>query len=126
MRALVWLVAAALSVAGGSLLLRRRERRSAQSFLDALQDGAIDGFTSDDAISRPGHRAEIFRGIIAGQRFCFAAETDASSTRWSFALIWEGERFDESWNARSGFPDEPLRLAYLFLRRRASPSPGPN
>jgi len=125
MRALFWIVGAFVSAAGGALILNRRaKKRVMDSFLDALKSERIEVKAYQPSIPAAGFRAEAFKGVVGGKPFVFAAKTDVSGTRWSYALIWSGSRLFASWNPLSGGEEHPLQLAYLILRRRTSKDDG--
>ena len=124
MRALFWILGAFASAAGGAYVLNRRARqRLAAGFLAALREGpvTVEAYTPEVA---SGFRTETFRGRVAGTPFAFVGRTEASGTRWSFALIWGPSTLGASWSPLTGEAEHPLKQVYDILRRRASKDDG--
>lgn len=125
MRLLYWLLgAAATAVAGAYVANRRADRILSERFLAALRMGPVTVEAYEPSIPAPGFRAEAFRGRLAGLPYAFVGRTDASGTRWTYALIWGDERLLHAWSPLSGEAEHPLSQAYLLLRRRASKDDG--
>lgn len=125
MRVIFWILGAAAALAGGAVALERRSRRRiADDFLAALRDGRLAFEAYQPAIVGKGTRAELFRGTAAGRPFAFIAQTDASATKWSYALAWGDDRMTASWNPVSGEADHPFSQAYVILRRKATKDDG--
>lgn len=125
MRALIWILGAVASAAGGAYLMdRRAKRRLSGRFLEALRRGPLHVEAYDPAIVASGLRAKAFRGIVQDTPFEFVGQTDVSGTRWSFLLVWDGSRLEFRWNPVSDGAEHPLKQAYDLLRRRASRDDG--
>lgn len=125
MRALYWLLGAAVGIAGGALVLdRRAKRRIFDEFLAAVRGGRFGSLSYQPAIIPPGLRVALFRGELDGKPFIFVAKADASGTRWVYALIWADAKLGASWNPLTGEADHPLSQAYVLLRRRVSKDDG--
>ena len=124
MRALFWIIGALATAAGGAYVVNRRAReRLSVTFLEALREGplTVEAYKPEVA---SGFRTETFRGRLAGTPFAFVGRTEASGTKWTFALIWGDASLGASWNPLTGGLEHPLKQAYDILRRRSSKDDG--
>jgi hypothetical protein len=90
MRVLLWILGAAATVTGALYAARRKERRVADAFLKAVQDGHIDR-VHDAPVIGGGFRGGVINGLADGTDFCLVMRTDrADGVIRLYDLAWDG------------------------------------